>query len=55
MRAVVAARPKDPKAHTALGVILLESGRPAEAVVAHDAAMRADPSYATAATNYLNA
>ena len=55
IRAVIAAKPADPKAHTALGVILLESGRPADAVMAHEAAMKADPAFAPAATNWLHA
>lgn len=55
LRIVVAARPDDPRAHTALGLILQETGRPAEAVAAHAAAMEADPTYVTAATNWLNA
>ncbi|MGE4064470.1 MAG: tetratricopeptide repeat protein [Rhodospirillaceae bacterium] len=55
IRAVVAARPQDAKAHSALGVILTESGRPAEAVAAYEAAMAADSTYVTAASNWLNA
>lgn len=55
MRRVVAARPQDPKVYSALGVILQESGRPADAVAAYAAAMDVDPTYVNAATNWLNA
>jgi len=55
IRAAIAAHPRDAKAHSALGVILTESGRPAEAVEAYAAAMEADPTYARAAGNWLNA
>lgn len=55
IRAVIAARPTEAKPLSALGVILTESGRPAEAVDVYETAMALDPSYVTAATNWLNA
>lgn len=55
MREVVDARPRDAKPLSALGVILTESGRPAEAVAAYEAAMTLDPTYTRAVSNWLNA
>jgi predicted O-linked N-acetylglucosamine transferase (SPINDLY family) len=55
IRAYIAARPQDPKGYTALGVTLVGSGRPEQAVAAYEAAMRADPTFAVAVTNWLHA
>ncbi|MGE3335592.1 MAG: tetratricopeptide repeat protein [Rhodospirillaceae bacterium] len=54
MRRVVDMSPEDAKARSALGVILTESGRPAEAVEVFAGAMAVDPSYRQAAVNWLH-
>ena len=54
IREVIHRRPAYAKAHSALGVILSESARPAEALDAYAAAMRADPQYANATTNWVS-
>lgn len=55
IRRAIALAPADAKMHSALGVILTESGRVREAVPVYADAMRADPTYETATTNWLNA
>lgn len=55
IREVVRQGPDDPKAATALGVILQDAGRPAEAVAVYETVMRDHPSYVTAATNWVGA
>jgi predicted O-linked N-acetylglucosamine transferase (SPINDLY family) len=54
MRKVVAARPGDAKARSALGVILTESGRATDAVQVFAEAMTVDPAYGQAAVNWLH-
>ncbi|MCC6913657.1 MAG: tetratricopeptide repeat protein [Rhodospirillaceae bacterium] len=54
MRALLAMQPQDAKTLSGLGVILTESGRPAEAVQAFADAMTADPTYRQAAVNWLH-
>ncbi len=54
MRRVLDMHPDDAKTRSGLGVILTESGRPAEAVQVFAEAMTADPTYRQAAVNWLH-
>ena len=55
IRGVIAARPGDAKARSALGIILMEAGHAPEAALVFAEAMAVDSAYANAATNWLNA
>ena len=54
MREVIRRRPGDAQPYSALGIILSEAGRLADAMEAFNAAMGVDPGYVNAATNWLN-
>src|SRR5262245_44136836 len=53
LRTVMDLRPNDAKVHSALGIVLVESGRVQEALTVHAEAMRLDPANTTIATNWL--
>ena len=55
IRAALALRPDHGKTHNTLGVVLGDQGRSAEAVEAFAAAMKHDPNYMAAASNWLSA
>lgn len=53
-REVIRLKPDHAQAYSALGIILNEAGRLPEALDAYAAAMRVDPGYVNAATNWVN-
>ena len=54
IRDVIRLRPRDAQPYSALGIILSEAGRLTDAMDAFDNAMRVDPQYVNAATNWVN-
>ena len=55
LRAVMRLRPEDPRTYSALGIVLVESGRGAEGLEVHEAAVSLRPTDPVVTTNWLNA